>query len=195
MEEWREITGTDGMYWVSNKGMVKSRAKWRDGNERMLKQHKNNHGYYRVDIRRYGKKTRLFVHRLVAEAFLEKTDGMDVVNHKDFNPANNSVENLEWTTGYGNYRYSFDRGRFDRTDEWRKHLKKALEKHMGKSVVGVNMQTGEQVFYNALNDCARDGFQPPCVSLCCNGKTSQHAGYIWRFAKPEERAARKDAEE
>lgn len=124
MEEWREIPGTDGMYWVSNKGMVKSRAKWRDGNERMLKQHKNNHGYYRVDIRRYGKKTRLFVHRLVAEAFLEKTDGMDVVNHKDFNPANNSVENLEWTTGYGNYRYSFDRGRFERTDEWRKHLKR-----------------------------------------------------------------------
>ena len=194
MEVWREIPGTDGMYWVSNQGNVKSRYKYSDKHSRktgireiVLKQHKNSQGYYRVPVRINGEKKRCFVHRLVAEAFLEKVDGMNIVNHKDFNPTNNTVENLEWTTDYGNYRYSFDRGRFDRTEEWRKHLKIALDKRMGKAVVGVNMKTGERVFYSVLNDCAKDGFTASSVSQCCNGKRNQHAGYVWRFAKPEER--------
>ena len=79
MEVWREIPGTDGMYWVSNQGNVKSRYKYSGKHSRKtgireiaLKQHKNSQGYYRVPVRINGEKKRCFVHRLVAEAFLEK---------------------------------------------------------------------------------------------------------------------------
>jgi hypothetical protein len=46
-----------------------------------------------------GKKKRCYAHRLVAEAFIEKTDDKeDQVNHIDGNKLNNCVDNLEWAT-------------------------------------------------------------------------------------------------
>ena len=44
-----------------------------------------------------GKTKKFYVHRLVANAFLDKPDGIDlVVNHKNHNTSDNRVENLEW---------------------------------------------------------------------------------------------------
>jgi hypothetical protein len=39
-----------------------------------------------------------YVHRLVAEAFCQKPDGCNVVNHKDRIRSNNNASNLEWVT-------------------------------------------------------------------------------------------------
>jgi len=38
------------------------------------------------------------VHRLVAMAYLPNPDGLTDVNHKDGNPSNNDISNLEWMT-------------------------------------------------------------------------------------------------
>lgn len=45
-----------------------------------------------------GKSQTLLVHRIVAEAFLPNPLGLPEVDHKDGNPANNSVDNLKWVT-------------------------------------------------------------------------------------------------
>lgn len=52
-------------------------------------------GYLRVNLRKNKTSYSRYVHRLVAEAFLE---GEGEVNHLDGNRANNAVENLEWTS-------------------------------------------------------------------------------------------------
>ena len=55
-----------------------------------------------------------YIHRLVAEYFLKKPKGKDVVNHKDCNRINNHVDNLEWVTTKENIDYAIRVGNLKR---------------------------------------------------------------------------------
>ena len=50
------------------------------------------------------------VHRLVAEAFCEKTNGKTTVNHIDGNKRNNNADNLEWCTPRENVQHAYKTG-------------------------------------------------------------------------------------
>lgn len=47
------------------------------------------------------------VHRVIANAFIDKINGKDFVNHKDGNKKNNQVENLEWCTRSENMYHAY----------------------------------------------------------------------------------------
>ena len=120
-EIWKDIKGYEGYYQISNKGKVKSLPRLRNAKnkfisrERILKNQDNSKGYLRVELKANNKKQKFFVHRLVAEHFLDKPKGCNIVNHLDCNPHNNNVENLEWTTFKGNSRYMKEQVERDNT--------------------------------------------------------------------------------
>lgn len=101
-EEWRDISGYEGIYQVSNSGRVYSvPRKSSNGNEcggYCLKQQHCSNGYLFVHLTKDGKTKLCLVHRLVADAFLPKQESKREVNHKDGNKHNNNAENLEWCT-------------------------------------------------------------------------------------------------
>lgn len=68
----------------------------------------NQYGHQHVQLTREKRRRTELVHRLVALAFLDKPDGKDYINHKDYNPKNNNVENLEWCTQKENVLYSVE---------------------------------------------------------------------------------------
>lgn len=70
----------------------------------------NGNGYKQVQIMRGGKRYTRYVHRLVAECFLENPRNLPEVNHKDGNKENNAVENLEWVTRSENMLHSYRTG-------------------------------------------------------------------------------------
>ncbi|ELM4096003.1 HNH endonuclease [Salmonella enterica] len=65
-------------------------------------------GYQRVTLCRHGKTKRFQLHRLVALVHLPNPDNLPVVNHKDGNPQNNHVSNLEWCTYSHNLQHAYD---------------------------------------------------------------------------------------
>lgn len=103
IEEWKDIPEYEGLYKVSNLGNIKSLPKLRGSGkgylmkEKLLKQVDDGKGYNKVSLYKNGCQKFYSVHALVAMAFLNhKPCGYKlVINHKDLNPKNNTVSNLE----------------------------------------------------------------------------------------------------
>ncbi len=114
--KWRDIKGYEGLYQVSDTGLVRSVDRMTTGNRnRMLKgkllsQGTNTFGYFVVALCKDGKARTKRVHRLVAEAFLPCDNERPYINHKDGNPQNNQVDNLEWCTQKENVQHAYDTG-------------------------------------------------------------------------------------
>lgn len=112
----KPILGYDGMYEVDNLARVFSveRIKTVNDNGRIydkpisakqLRQTMHSKGYKTVTLTKDGVSKKHFVHRLVAEAFIENPNGLPMINHKDEDKTNNLPENLEWCDAYYNVMY------------------------------------------------------------------------------------------
>ncbi len=101
-EEWKEIDGTKGLYFVSNYGRVKSFV--RDSEKGRFMKQSQVKGFLCINIKRDGKYCSFLVHKLVAEAFVEKLSHKHTfVSHIDNNIKNNKASNLSWITREENY--------------------------------------------------------------------------------------------
>lgn len=105
MEGFVEVN-LDPMYLVSAKGEVFSKFSWR-----LLKlSFSKGTGYSVVNIRKDGIRQPVYVHRLVAEAFIPNTLDLLEVNHKNGIKTDNWQENLEWVTGQENKDHAVEFG-------------------------------------------------------------------------------------
>lgn len=91
-EFWRDVVGYEGIYQVSNLGRVKSLDRYAEYpnytkriNGRIMSQQDNSKGYLIVNLSLNGLTKKLYVHRLLAEAFIPNTDNKIEVNHIDLN--------------------------------------------------------------------------------------------------------------
>lgn len=100
-EKWKLISKTDNLYAISTLGRVMSMKK---GN--IMKTTVTNKGYELLVAHINGKQKGYTIHRLVAEAFIPNPNNYPIVNHKDENPLNNKMENLEWCSFSYNNRYN-----------------------------------------------------------------------------------------
>lgn len=92
--KWRPVKGFEGFYMVSENGDVMSLK-----TNRLLKPCTGNlRGFVLVALSNKGKKRACYVHKLVAEAFLEKPIEKYQLIHIDCNKQNNHYSNLKWVT-------------------------------------------------------------------------------------------------
>lgn len=103
MEVWKDISGYEGFYKVSNLGRVMSLK-----NARVLIEQNNGTGYMRVALSKNGVTKAIYIHRLVAMAFCENPQNKPCVNHIDYDRRNNAASNLEWCTPKENTSHSIE---------------------------------------------------------------------------------------
>lgn len=94
MEEWKQIKDFPD-YYVSNKGVIKSKRKIL----KPVKQINKRKGeYYYVTLFKNKKPKVCSIARIVAKTFIPNPDNKPNVDHINRNTKNNSVENLRWVT-------------------------------------------------------------------------------------------------
>lgn len=179
MEIWKPVPGYEGSYEVSNLGRVRSVSRYtptwsgkvfKKGT--IKKQKEDKDGYFKVWLSKNSKKKPFFVHRLVATAFLDNPDNLPVVNHKDGNKKNNTVENLEWCTLSENTKHAFKIG-----------LIKPSCRGTNKKVAKIDPATNEIIsVYKSMSEAAREnGITVQMISYCANGKNKTGKGFKWAF--------------
>lgn len=198
IEIWKDIPGYEGKYQVSNRGEVKSLNYRGSGELKLLKQNTDKNGYKQVSLYKNGKRKNHFVHRLVAMAFLPNPNNLSIVNHKDENPSNNNVNNLEWCTQEYNLNYGTRNERASKSkkgksfsEEHKKKLSESLKgKYKGKdspNAKPILMYDREGNFIRRF-DCIRDaneyfGKDRDCSSICncLKGRTKTIYGFIFKY--------------
>jgi len=113
-EIWKDIPGYEGLYQVSNLGVIKSLSRkifnnkyYRITKDKLLKIGISKHGYCNVELSKNCKRKNFKVHQLVAMAFLNHTPcGFKlVVDHINDNKIDNRLENLQVvTTRYNSHK-------------------------------------------------------------------------------------------
>lgn len=182
-EIWKEIVDTNGIYQVSNIGRVRSvdrivnyiggKSIFTKG--KILKCYNHTGGYIGVDLYIDKKRVKRFVHRLVAQTFIDNPLNKPEVNHIDENKKNNNVENLEWVTDSEN-KLHLSYGR--RCAETRRKLKCGW-----KPVIQFDLNMVEINRYENVRLASQNvGIDESSISKCCRGKLQTCGNYIWRYA-------------
>lgn len=180
-EEWRDIPWYEWYYMVSNMGRVKSFHKW--WNWKILKSRINNRWYCTVELNINWLSKVLFVHRIVASAFLwlDITKEFDMKNiicvcHKDDNPLNNSLENL--------FLWSMSDNALDMYKKWRWWNKKWKYNPSSKIIYQYDKELNLiWEWYGARDINRKLWFSFSHINNCCNGSRRTSNGYIWRYEK------------
>ena len=180
-EEYRDIKGWEGLYQVSNKGNVKSLERtvrsgkgYRVTKEIILKPKKTISGYLYVGLWKESKVKRHYIHRLVAEAFLENTENLSEINHIDENKENNCVENLEWCSS----KYNCNHGTRNR------RIAEANTNHpkMSKPVIAISKESGLILEYPSTHEASRQlGIAQQSIVECCKGRLKTSGSFYWMY--------------
>lgn len=160
----KDIKNYEGLYGITEDGKV-----WSYRNNKFLSAGIKG-GYEFVVLSNNGYRKNYYVHRLVAEAYIDNPNNLSTVNHKDENRTNNCVDNLEWLSRLDNLNYG-TRGERSCIS----NSKKVLCVELKKVFDSVNSAA------TALN------LHQPNISACCKGRLKTTGGYHWEYVEKEDK--------
>lgn len=162
-EIYKDIQGYEGKYQISNLGNVYSLI-----TNKILKPGLTLDGYYQVNLYKNGVKKHLYIHRLVAQSFLDNPNNYPIINHKDENPMNNIYSNLEWCDKKYNNNYG-----------------KCKDKHAKTVSKPINQYDLQDNFIKQWNSMKKASetlkLSRGNICLCCQGIRNKTGGYRWRY--------------
>lgn len=201
-EEWRDVVGYEGLYMVSSFGRVISLGRTVTNNLGSRKQSSKflsestftNSGYKQVRLWKNNKENHIYIHRLVAKAFIPNPNEYPCVDHIDTNRTNNHVSNLRWCT------YSMNSMNPVTNERSRKSKigNRKLSLSKSKSVVRINPDNENDIkIYESARVAQIEltGSKNGHISCVCIGRRNLYAGYKWMFLSDYEALINKSKNE
>ena len=153
-EIWMEVENFCN-YKISNLGRLKNIK-----TNKICKLQKTDKDYLFYKLEGACKKVKIRIHKLVANAFLNNPNNYEIINHKNGDKLDNSVDNLEWI---GDLKY------------------------VGKKVLQFNLNGKFLKDYQSLKEAAVENGLSKCgISNVCNGKMGSCGGFKWEYAREAE---------
>lgn len=168
-EQWRDVVGYEGMYQVSDLGLVRSvdrivsngQYTQRRVKSRILRPALANHyGHLLVTLSRHGIQVSRYVHQLVAAAWIGPCPDGQQVRHGPNGKLDNSVSNLCYGTRSED---QFDRRR-DGT-----HGGRPVRRSDGIEFINMSVAAEEM------------GCSPQAIWRACNSRYNRSGGYDWEY--------------
>ena len=138
VEIWKTITYAPN-YEISNLSNIKNKKTSKlitINYERLKKDNKRA----RPGLSHNGTIKAYYLHRIVAQHFIDNPDNLPEVNHIDGDFYNNKADNLEWISKLDNMRHA---------------SKNKLMKRYTRKVIITNKETGEEKIFNSITECAK----------------------------------------
>lgn len=184
-EKWKHVKGYEGLYLVSDRGRVMSLPRKRTNGGitkpkilKMIKHGRNKRNtpkYNAVALYKNGARKKFLVHRLVAEAFIKNDLNKPFINHKDGNPSNNNVNNLEWCTPKENVHHAWKNGLCKNS------VKKGKDNNMSVAIAVYNSNNELILEADAINEaCIKLNLNSGNVQHVLNGRRKHTKGYHFK---------------
>lgn len=143
-------------YYITSCGKV-----WSFKSNKFLSLKKHKYGYLYIDLYNENERSRFYVHRLVAQAYIPNPENKLQINHIDGNKKNNCVKNLEWNTPSENLQHAYNIG-----------LRKT------KKIKCV--ETGE--IFNSIKEAAKFvNKSRRSINYCLSGDSKTCGGFHWCY--------------
>lgn len=162
-EVWK-IIEMSGHYEISSLGRVRNYK-----TQKVLASTKQTDGYERIRIHTL-KKT-YYIHRLVAQHFIDNPHNLATIDHIDRQKNNNNMNNLRWASSKMQSNNIEKRGRLKR------------------KIARINDSTNEIItIYDSISDAVNDvpGSDHRLISAVCRKKRTRHMGFKWTYVDTDE---------
>ena len=176
------------LYQVSNFGKILSLDYNHTGKPGLMNPSDNGDGYLVVYLSKNKETKKCYVHRLVAETFLENPENKPQVNHKiegdegkkinmvifnEDGSINKEKSTIEWVTPKENSNYATRNERIAKAKINGKKSKKVLQLSLSGDLIKE---------WPSINECERNGFDHSNICKCCQGKRKSAYGFKWCYA-------------
>lgn len=177
VEIWKDIEGFEGKYQVSNLGRL------RNYKGRILKQsfNRKKNGYLKISLSKNGNEYTKYIHRMVAEAFVQNPYNLPEVDHiiPVSEGGTNEASNLRWCTHPENMKNPRTMNRMNCSEKPKEKKPKLIRKIIQYTKKGEFIRT-----WDSMRCIERElKIHHSEISETCSGKRKTAGGYIWRCIK------------
>ena len=166
--KWYVLKEND-KYLINKNGEVKSLK-----TNKILKPGRTKNGYYTVALCKNGKQRTYYIHRLVANNFIENINGYKEINHKDGNKSNNIIDNLEWCDRKHNLKEAYRLGL--------KETPKGVNNVKSRKIIQYDLYTGNIKVWDSISDAKRENnYSTGSICDACKGNIKTYKSSHWEY--------------